>query len=201
MADISMSLKENIVQEGLKLFSLKGFLSTSMNDILEAASTSKGGFYNHFKSKEDLFFAVLEKAGTIWREKNLAGLDRTESSIEKLAVLLDNYGNRYLKDTVNFPGGCVFITLSAELNDQRPHLSREVDKRMTSLKNMINRLLREAKESGELKETANTEDATEVLFNSMMGTSISFGANKSTQNLDTSIKSLARYLEDLKLKP
>jgi AcrR family transcriptional regulator len=176
-------------------------LSTSVNDILEAANTSKGGFYNHFKSKEDLFFAVLEKAGTIWREKNLAGLDRTESPIEKLGVLLDNYGNRYLKDAVNFPGGCVFITLSVELNDQRPHLSREVDKRMTGLKNMINRLLREAKESGELKATANTEDATEVLFNSMMGTSISFGANKSTQNLDRSIESLARYLEDLKLKP
>ena len=201
MTDISMTLKENIVQEGLKLFSLKGFLSTSMNDILEAANTSKGGFYNHFKSKEDLFFAVLEKAGTIWREKNLAGLDRTESPIEKLGVLLDNYGNRYLKDAVNFPGGCVFITLSVELNDQRPHLSREVDKRMTGLKNMINRLLREAMESGELKATANTEDATEVLFNSMMGTSISFGANKSTQNLDRSIKSLARYLEDLKVKP
>ena len=201
MTDISMTLKENIVQEGLKLFSLKGFLSTSMNDILEAADTSKGGFYNHFKSKEDLFFAVLEKAGTIWREENLAGLDRTASPIEKLEVLLDNYGNRYLKDAVNFPGGCVFITLSAELSDQRQHLSSEVDKRMTGLKNMINRLLGEAKESGELKATANTEDATEVLFNGMMGTSISFGANKSTQNLDKSINSLARYLEDLKLKP
>ena len=201
MTDISMTLKENIVQEGLKLFSLKGFLSTSMNDILEAADTSKGGFYNHFKSKEHLFFAVLEKADTIWREKNLAGLDRTASPIEKLEVLLDNYGNRYLKDAVNFPGGCVFITLSAELSDQRPHLSSEVDTRMTGLKNMINRLLREAKESGELKATANTDDATEVLFNSMMGTSIRFGANKSIQNLDRSIKSLACYLEDLKLKP
>jgi len=195
-----MSLKEIIVQESLRLFSLKGFLGTSMNDILEAANTSKGGFYNHFKSKEELFFAVLEKAGTIWRERNLVGLDRTDSPVEKLGRLLDNYSNRYLKDAVNFPGGCVFITLSAELNDQRPHLSREVDKSMTGLKNMINRFLREAKESGELKTTVNTEEATDMLFHSMLGTSISFGATKSTENLDRTINSLTGYLDDLKLE-
>jgi AcrR family transcriptional regulator len=51
-----MKLKEKIIHESLKLFSLKGFLGTSIHDILEAADTSKGGFYNHFSSKEDLFF-------------------------------------------------------------------------------------------------------------------------------------------------
>jgi TetR/AcrR family transcriptional repressor of nem operon len=200
MIDSSMSLKEKIVLESLKLFSLKGFLGTSMNDILEAANTSKGGFYNHFKSKEELFFAVLEKAGIIWRERNLAGLDRIESPIEKLRRLIENYINRYLKDAVNFPGGCVFITLSTELNDQRPHLSAEVDKRMNGFKNMINRLLREAKASGELRTLVNTEDATEMLFHSMLGSSVSFGATKSTERLDRSIRSLTGYLDNLKLK-
>jgi AcrR family transcriptional regulator len=200
MIDFSMNLKEKIVHEGLKLFSLKGFLSTSMSDILEAADTSKGGFYNHFKSKEELFFAVLEKAGTIWRERNLEGLDKIESPVGKLEKLLENYCNRYLKDSVNFPGGCVFITLSAELNDQRPHLSREVDKSMSGLKNMINRFLCQAKEIGQLKATVDTQDATEMLFHSMLGTSIGFGATKSTQDLDRSSKALTGYLDNLKLK-
>jgi AcrR family transcriptional regulator len=56
------NLKERIIHESLRLFSLKGFLSTSITDILEAADTSKGGFYNHFASKEDLFFQVLDEA-------------------------------------------------------------------------------------------------------------------------------------------
>ena len=50
-----MNLREQILEESLKLFSLKGFLSTSMNDILTACQTSKGGLYNHFPSKEALF--------------------------------------------------------------------------------------------------------------------------------------------------
>ena len=65
------NLKEKIIHESLKLFSLKGFLGTSIHDILEAADTSKGGFYNHFSSKEDLFFQVIDEARKIWREKNL----------------------------------------------------------------------------------------------------------------------------------
>ena len=56
-----MTLKETIIHESLKLFSLKGFLSTSIHDILVAAETSKGGLYNHFRSKEDLFLAVLQE--------------------------------------------------------------------------------------------------------------------------------------------
>ena len=48
-------LKERIIEESLKLFSVKGYTSTSMTNIIEAVGTSKGGFYNHFKSKEQLF--------------------------------------------------------------------------------------------------------------------------------------------------
>ena len=90
-----MDLKGKIIHESLKLFSLKGFLSTSIHDILEASNTSKGGFYNHFGSKEALFFDVLREAQKIWREKNLEGLDRIEKPTEKVKKLLGNYRERY----------------------------------------------------------------------------------------------------------
>ena len=192
-----MNLKEKIICESLKLFSLKGFLSTSIQDILTAANTSKGGFYNHFASKEDLFFQVLDKAQKIWREKSLADIDQIEEPIEKIKKLLENYRDRYLKDADNFPGGCVFITLSVELNNQRPHLSKELDKGFIGLKNMIKRLLDQGKESGKFAEDVRTEAITEMLFNSMLGASVVYGTNKSTAILDNSINSLIDYLEKL----
>ena len=93
-----MSLKEKIIQESLRLFSLKGFLSTSISDIFVATESSKGGFYNHFKSKDQLYFAVLNKAKNVWREKNLDGLAQTENPIDKIKKLLENYKDKYLKD-------------------------------------------------------------------------------------------------------
>jgi AcrR family transcriptional regulator len=192
-----MDLKEKIVRESLKLFSLKGFLSTSIHDVLAAANTSKGGFYNHFQSKEDLFFAVLAESRKIWREKNLSGLDKIEKPVEKIKKLLENYRDRYLKDKKNFPGGCIFVTLSVELDDQRPHLSRELNKGFSGFRAMIKRLLDQGKESGELAEEINTEALTEMVFAGMMGASVVYGTEKSTICLDKSINSLIEYLNRL----
>lgn len=197
LKDKAMNLKETIIHESLKLFSLKGFLGTSILDILEAAKTSKGGFYNHFSSKEDLFFQVIDEARKIWREKNLKGLDKIENPTEIIKRLLKNYKDRYLKDADNFPGGCVFITLAAELNDQRPQLSKELEKGFVGLKGMLRRLLEQGKESGELIKTVNIDTVTEVLFSGMLGASLVYGVNKSKTGLDKSINALVVYVEQL----
>ena len=193
-----MNLKDKIVFESLKLFSLKGFLSTSVHDILTAANTSKGGFYNHFTSKEDLFFQVLDEARNIWREKNLSGLNEIENPVDKIKRFLENFRDRYLKDAENFPGGCIFITFAVELNDQRPNLSKEVHKGFIGLKRMIKRLLDEGKERGDLGQGVSTDDITEMLFAGMLGATVMYGVDKSTVNLDRSIDSLVDYLEKMK---
>ena len=196
-----MILKEKIIHESLKLFSLKGFTSTSIQDILAAANTSKGGFYNHFSSKEDLFYQVLDEARKIWRDRNLSGLKQAESSLEKVTLLLRNYKDLYLKDADNFPGGCVFITLSVELSDQIPHLSKEIEKGFIGLKNLYKRFLDEGRESGELNQNVDTDAITEMIFNSMLGASVIYNANKSTAGLDKSVDSLIDFLEHLKQSP
>ena len=192
-----MDLKEKIIRETLKLFSSKGFLGTSTHDILEAAHTSKGGLYNHFKSKEDLFFTVLSEARKIWRERNLAGLDQIEKPIEKVKKLLENYKDRYLKDTKTFPGGCVFVTLSVELDDQRPHLSREINEGFVRLKAMIKELFDQGKRSGELRGDVDTAAVTEMVFAGMLGASVNYGMQKSSASLDQSVNSLIEYIEGL----
>jgi TetR/AcrR family transcriptional repressor of nem operon len=193
-----MSLRERIIHESLRLFSFNGFLSTSVSDILEAAGTSKGGFYNHFASKEDLLFQVLQEARQIWRERVLFGLNGMESPTGKVERLLTNYKDRYLKDSENFPGGCIFVTLSIELDDQRPHLCEEVNKGFIGLKGMLSKLLDEGKQQGELGDDVDTNAVTELLFAGMIGTSVIHGVEKSPRSLDRSINSLIDYLGKLK---
>ena len=193
-----MNLKEKIILESLKLFSLKGFIGTSIHDILTAANTSKGGFYNHFNSKEDLFFQVLEEARRIWREKNLKGLEDIENPIDKIKKFLENFRDLYLKDAENFPGGCIFITFIVELNNQRPHLSREVNRGFIGLKGMLKRFLDEGKEAGELRSDVSTDAFTEMLFAGVLGSTVMYGVDKSSETLDRSISALIDYLEKLK---
>jgi len=195
---IHVNLKETIVHESMKLFSLNGFLSTSIQDILSAAKTSKGGFYNHFSSKEDLFFQVLDEGRKIWRKKNLYGIDDIKDPIDKIIRLLENYKNRYLLDAENFPGGCIFIMFAVELGDARPHLSREVQKGFTGLKAMLKRLLDNGHPAAAAYKGIQTDSITEIIFNGMLGASVSYSVDKSQGALDKSINALIDYLDKLK---
>lgn len=192
-----MNLKDKIISESMKLFSKKGYLSTSIQDIMDASGTSKGGLYNHFKSKEALFYSVLEEARRIWREINLQGINETDSPIEKIIRLLENYRDHYLKDTEHFPGGCIFVTLSVELDDQIPKLSQEINKGFIRLKKMFVRLLEEGKAVGELREDVDTESLTEMIFSCMLGTSVVFGVEKSEESIDRSINSIISFIRGL----
>jgi AcrR family transcriptional regulator len=193
----SATLKERIVHESIKLFSLKGFLSTSTQDIMREARTSKGGLYNHFKSKDDIFYAVLSEARKIWRQRNLNGLDQIEKPVAKVKKLLENYRDRYLTDSETFPGGCIFVTLSVELDDQNALFSRALNEGFIQLKAMIKRLLDQGKESGEIREDINTESVTEMIFSGMLGASVMYGTEKSEAGLNRCINALIDYLESL----
>lgn len=52
------SKKKRIMQESLKLFSEKGFHATSIQEISAQSEISKGGFYLHFTSKDDLLIEI-----------------------------------------------------------------------------------------------------------------------------------------------
>jgi AcrR family transcriptional regulator len=53
--------KEEYLQAATELFTKKGFFRTSVDDIIRKAGRSKGGFYHHFKSKNELMRVLFKK--------------------------------------------------------------------------------------------------------------------------------------------
>lgn len=190
-----MTLKEKIISEALRQFSIKGFLATSTADIIQAAGTSKGGLYNHFKNKEQLFFETLSQARKIWRERNLAGVDQISRPIDKLKQILSNYRDRYLTDSDNFPGGCIFVNLTVELSDQRPHLAEAVNEGFVRFKTMLKRLLQQERDAGTLKPEVDIERVVEMIFSGLLGACVMYTSDKSKQNLDRTIRTLIDYVD------
>ena len=52
---------ERVLNASLKLFKEKGFDKTSMQDIVDASGMSKGAIFYHFKSKEEIFAAAMDR--------------------------------------------------------------------------------------------------------------------------------------------
>lgn len=52
--------KKRMIEESLKLFSEKGFHSTSIQEIADKSNVSKGAFYLHFNSKDELLMEMYK---------------------------------------------------------------------------------------------------------------------------------------------
>ncbi|MGD6803820.1 TetR/AcrR family transcriptional regulator [Rossellomorea aquimaris] len=49
-----------IIEVGMRLFASKGFSTTSVQEIATESGISKGAFYLHFKTKDDLLLGILQ---------------------------------------------------------------------------------------------------------------------------------------------
>ncbi len=60
MANISPTSKAKLLDAALQVIRTKGYTATTIDDICAAASLTKGSFFHHFKSKEDLALAAID---------------------------------------------------------------------------------------------------------------------------------------------
>ena len=53
--------RASIIRAGIKLFSSSGYHGTSVGDIAKAAKITKGAFYHHFQTKEELLMLIHQQ--------------------------------------------------------------------------------------------------------------------------------------------
>ena len=113
-----------IIDEAARLFRQNGFAGTGVADIMSAAGLTHGGFYRHFKSKEELAGVAIAKA--------MDGIiDRLEAEQEKdgRKEALLSYTERYLSEKhVDHPElGCPIAALGAEANRGTQSYQKELE--------------------------------------------------------------------------
>lgn len=90
--------KNEILDAAGELFVQKGFDGTSTADILEKVGIARGTLYYHFKSKEDIMDALIQRmstqmlsaAGKIAADKSLSVAERIVGVVLSLHVSADN---------------------------------------------------------------------------------------------------------------
>ena len=84
--------RDQIIEAAERLFYEKGYEQTSVQDVLDALSLSKGGFYHYFQSKIELLEAVCRRQSVRDAEEMTAAVARQEGAIAKLNTLLKYCG-------------------------------------------------------------------------------------------------------------
>lgn len=78
--------RKSILEVSLTLFSQQGYDATSVAEICQQAQISKGAFYHHFCSKQELFLALMEA----WLETVDSFFESSAQSAETVPQALQN---------------------------------------------------------------------------------------------------------------
>jgi AcrR family transcriptional regulator len=75
--------KKTIIEVASKLFEKYGFYKTTMDEVAKVANKAKGSLYYHFKSKEELFAAVIDVELTKVKMALASIVENTEMNSEE----------------------------------------------------------------------------------------------------------------------
>ncbi len=117
------SARERILEAASELFYREGIRAAGVDTIIERSGVAKATLYSHFRSKDALIAAVLERRGVQWRAW-LAGevARRAKRPEERLPAVFDALGDRFAEADFR---GCAFLNAAVEIVDPE-HPAREV---------------------------------------------------------------------------
>jgi AcrR family transcriptional regulator len=111
--------RERILFAALKLFSEKGYLSTSVADILREAGANSGSLYHFYPTKQDVLLAVLEMyRDGIYPMLLAPAWEGVDDPIERVFALLGAY--REMLRTTDCLYGCPIGSIALELHEPDP---------------------------------------------------------------------------------
>ena len=83
--------RQELLNAAEKLFCAKGYEGTSVQDILNVAEMSKGGFYHHFASKEDVIKALCARRAERALVYTEDALSKADSSMGRINAVLRGF--------------------------------------------------------------------------------------------------------------
>jgi AcrR family transcriptional regulator len=197
MAAKGIQTRQNIITKTLRLFCVKGYYNTSINDILEATELTKGGLYGHFASKEDLWYAVYDQALRIWREVVFRGIQSSADPLERIQTLIENDIKTKLGNHI-FEGGCFFHSMLVELSGQSDAMSSHLMQGFNQLAGLLCAWLEQAEQQGLLKENLNFNEIANYIIISLNGAAALYAPSRDPAILDQTVCQLRFYIQQLK---
>src|SRR5260370_18867767 len=111
------STREVILAAATRLIHVHGYNHTTLDHILRESGVGKGNFYYHFKSKEDLGYAILDQIVAAFLERTLDPCfsDPPARPLTQIPCFLDRMLEAQRQR--NCVGGCPLGNPVAELSD------------------------------------------------------------------------------------
>lgn len=174
--------RDKILEHASRIVRKKGFNNTGIQEILESAGVPKGSFYFHFKSKDDLGLALIDRyaeGSTSLRDSLLASA--TGTPLEKLQKLF--VGMRLFFSQEEWQSGCPIGNLTQEMGNLNDAFRSRLRAVFNMMQDTIRDCLEHARSCNELEPGTDPDELAHFILDSWEGALLRMKAEGNTQPL------------------
>lgn len=126
-AEHKAKTRRRIVEAARVLFNREGFVEVTIDQVMAHAGLTRGGFYNHFRNKEELYAeavaSFLDGRGKSWRDD--AGVDPQNGGPETVRAMITAYlSSEHARDV---DGQCPMVALPSDVARATPEARRSYE--------------------------------------------------------------------------
>jgi TetR/AcrR family transcriptional regulator, transcriptional repressor for nem operon len=186
--------KAKLLDAALNVIRAKGYAATTVDDICQGAGVTKGSFFHHFKSKDDLALS----AAAFWSEMTeaffaSAAYHRSDDPLERLLGYVDFRAEILQGELPAYT--CLLGTLVQETYATHPEIRAACDKGMSTHIAIITRDIEAAKQRYAPDAPWSAESVGYFIQSVLQGAFIFAKAKQSPQVARDGLAHLRRYLE------
>ncbi|HEU4602193.1 MAG TPA: TetR family transcriptional regulator C-terminal domain-containing protein [Steroidobacteraceae bacterium] len=177
------SLREDILDAGLKVMFRRGYMGSGVRDIVAEASAPQGSFTNHFRSKEEFAREVLDRYFEHVKSLVTQALEDPKlSARQRLRKYLDLITKRLAND--GFARGCLIGDFSLEAAQHSEMLRERLAAIFAEWRTPFAKCIAEAQASHEIESDFGAQDLAEFLLASWQGAILRMKVERSAKPLE-----------------
>ncbi len=190
--------RDRLIFAAMTLFADKGYDSTSVADVLKAASVNSGSLYHFFPGKQDLLLAVLDAYHGGIGEMLLAAAWRgVPDPIEKIFALLARYRHGIVMTDCTY--GCPIGSLALEIHEPDPPVREALARNFAAWVDAVEGCLAEA--GARLPRALDRRGLAEFVLTTMEGAVMQARTHRDVAYFDRAVAQLRNYFRLLGAAP
>jgi len=150
MSQTGRVTRDRILDAGLGLLSASGFAGVTIGVLANHVGMSKSGLFAHFKSKEDIDIALLERMVDVAHKHVVVPAMRAQEGLSRLTALVENWFGWSTK--AGLVGGCPAAAGMFELDDVEGRVREKLLELEKQWNEMLKQFIAESIATGDLRQ-------------------------------------------------
>lgn len=180
-----------ILHKAFELIYVKGYQTTSIDDIIATTQVTKGAFYYHFKTKDEMGLAIInEVLKPTLASSFIEPLQGEQDPLDAIYNLMDSLlmKNEFLK--VEY--GCPASNFTQEMTPWNSEFNKALNELTREWTEAITATIERGKKSGVIRKEVNAKQVTTFVLSGYWGI-------RNLGKLENSKKVYISYLKQLKI--